>query len=744
MRKVIISIGLLAIFSLTVFGVVSCKDNTHVHSMESVAAVEAACTEDGNIAYYKCSVCGKYFSDADGKEEITVDSVVVPAKGHSLESVAAVDATCVDAGNIAYYKCSVCGKYFSDADGKNEITADSVVVPAKGHSLESIAAVDATCEATGNIAYYKCSVCGKYFSDADGQNEITADSVVVPAKGHSLESIAAVGATCVDAGNIAYYKCSVCGKYFSDADGKNEITADSVVVPAKGHSLESIAAVDATCVDAGNIAYYKCSVCGKYFSDEAGKNEITADSVVVPAKGHSLESVAAVDATCDATGNIAYYKCSVCGKYFSDADGKEEITVDSVVIPAKGHEIVSVPAVDTTCEATGNIAYYKCSVCGKYFSDADGKNEISADSVVVPAKGHTIVSVEVREATCSEVGIKVACYQCSVCGKYFSDEAGQNELAEEDVAIPTIDHTYSAEVVTEPTATSEGSAILTCSVCGYKEEIVLPVLTEENYENGTYNYQLVYQYNEDKFDRYAEYTYAKISLSNELVFKTYVSSIKKASRYGSVSVQSGSMTGQFLSMYASATSLDGVTSGLEIQNFSDSYYKFSITTADIMLDVALICSDGTVTDFPVTIDSRSFMFELNTDYVYYLVFFGLSSRTNIDYKLEKTTVPTISLSKTYICSNLAGGNIYAGQNGGSIVVLIDSDVVEGDYNIYMEGALAGRGNFIVEVNGVQINTVPSASPVGAMATIHIKAGDFVTIISQNLNSMSFRISLKSA
>ena len=406
-----------------------------------------------------------------------------------------------------------------------------------------------------------------------------------------------------------------------------------------------------------------------------------------------------------------------------------------------------VAAVDATCEEAGNIAYYKCSVCGKYFSDADGKNEISADSVVVPAKGHTIVSVEVREATCSEVGIKVACYQCSVCGKYFSDEAGQNELAEEDVVIPTIDHTYSAEVVTEPTATSEGSAILTCSVCGYKEEIVLPVLTEENYENGTYNYQLVYEYNDllNMFDRYAEYTYAKISLSNELVFKTNLSSpIKKASRYGSVSVQSGSMTGQFLSMYASATSLDGVTSGLEIQNFSDSYYKFSITTADIMLDVALICSDGTVTDFPVTIDSRSFMFELNTDYVYYLVFFGLSSRTNIDYKLEKTTVPTISLSKTYTCSNLAGGNIYAGQNGGSIVVLIDSDVVEGDYNIYMEGALAGRGNFIVEVNGVQINTVPSASPVGAMATIHIKAGDFVTIISQNLNSMSFRISLKSA
>ena len=248
MRKVIISIGLLAIFSLTVFGVVSCKDNTHVHSMESVAAVEATCTEDGNIAYYKCSVCGKYFSDADGKEEITADSVVIPAKGHEIVSVPAVDTTCEAAGNIAYYKCSVCGKYFSDEAGKNEITG--------------VAAVDATCEEAGNIAYYKCSVCGKYFSDADGKSEISADSVVVAAKGHTIVSVAAVDATCEEAGNIAYYKCSVCGKYFSDEAGKNEISADSVVVAAKGHSLESVAAVDATCVDAGNIAYYKCSVCG--------------------------------------------------------------------------------------------------------------------------------------------------------------------------------------------------------------------------------------------------------------------------------------------------------------------------------------------------------------------------------------------------------------------------------------------------------------------------------------------------
>lgn len=93
MRKVIISIGLLAIFSLTVFGVVSCKDNTHVHSMESVAAVEATCTEDGNIAYYKCSVCGKYFSDEAGKNELAKEDVVIPTLDHTYSAEVVTEPT---------------------------------------------------------------------------------------------------------------------------------------------------------------------------------------------------------------------------------------------------------------------------------------------------------------------------------------------------------------------------------------------------------------------------------------------------------------------------------------------------------------------------------------------------------------------------------------------------------------------------------------------------------------------------
>ncbi|MBQ9015131.1 MAG: hypothetical protein IJ109_03330 [Firmicutes bacterium] len=48
---------------------------------------------------------------------------------------------------------------------------------------------------------------------------------------------------------------------------------------------------------------------------------------------HTLRAVPAKTATYAAAGNIAYWKCETCGKYFRDADGKEEITQADTVIP---------------------------------------------------------------------------------------------------------------------------------------------------------------------------------------------------------------------------------------------------------------------------------------------------------------------------------------------------------------------------------------------------------------------------
>ena len=55
------------------------------HNMKHHDATEPECAVNGNTEYYECEFCGKYYSDADGKNEITLESTVIPATGHSYD-----------------------------------------------------------------------------------------------------------------------------------------------------------------------------------------------------------------------------------------------------------------------------------------------------------------------------------------------------------------------------------------------------------------------------------------------------------------------------------------------------------------------------------------------------------------------------------------------------------------------------------------------------------------------------------
>ena len=155
--------------------------------MEKTEAVEATCTEAGNIEYWTCSVCNKVFKDAEGKEEIQLSDTVIAAKGHTLTKTEAAEATCTEEGNIEYWTCSVCNKVFKDAEGTEEITLAETVIEAKGHNVVKIEAKAPTCTEAGNSVYYKCSECGKCWSDSTAQNSIDEASMTIPAKGHTYE-----------------------------------------------------------------------------------------------------------------------------------------------------------------------------------------------------------------------------------------------------------------------------------------------------------------------------------------------------------------------------------------------------------------------------------------------------------------------------------------------------------------------------------------------------------------------------
>lgn len=87
------------------------------------------------------------------------------------------------------------------------------------------------------------------------------------------------------------------------------------------------------------------------------------------------------DPTCTGNGTTAYTATATL-------DGKDyTATKDVADIPATGHELTGVAAKAPTCTEDGYEAYWKCERCGRYFSDADGKNEIQAPTVI-KATGH--------------------------------------------------------------------------------------------------------------------------------------------------------------------------------------------------------------------------------------------------------------------------------------------------------------------------------------------------------------------
>ena len=70
-----------------VYGTLTIKDNDepHVHAPKLVEEKEATCTEAGNKTYYKCS-CGKWFEDLTANVEITdKSSVIIKALGHNWD-----------------------------------------------------------------------------------------------------------------------------------------------------------------------------------------------------------------------------------------------------------------------------------------------------------------------------------------------------------------------------------------------------------------------------------------------------------------------------------------------------------------------------------------------------------------------------------------------------------------------------------------------------------------------------------
>ncbi len=114
-------------------------------------------------------------------------------------------------------------------------------------------------------------------------------------------------------------------------NGKSVSTKVNVKFNVK-HNAIKVERKDPTCTEKGNIEYWYCEACRKYFQDEALTKELKQEETILPATGHNLTKVDEKKPTVDAAGNIEYWYCEVCNKYFSDEKAEHEITLEDTII----------------------------------------------------------------------------------------------------------------------------------------------------------------------------------------------------------------------------------------------------------------------------------------------------------------------------------------------------------------------------------------------------------------------------
>ena len=412
----------------------------------------------------------------DGKTVIAVNENHQYKVGNHT-CVSSTAATCINKAT-----CGICGQdYYGD------------------HDLSHHNAVPHTCTADGTVEYWDCSVCGKKFSDPNGTNEITNIADPNDPARHSLVKTDAKAPTCTDNGNRAYWTCTECRNIFSDDAGLNPTTLADVTVFATGHTWSNDWSSDGTghwhdCVNAN------CTITENNQKDGYAVHTPGADATettpqtcdvcgyeLAPSLGHihanHLTFIAEVPETCTADGVKAHYECE-CGKLFADDQAATEVTLESLKIAA--HHTYG-----TDWESDNDDDHYHvCSVCS-------GKADVtphSYDSGVI-----TTPATETTE------GVKT--YTCSVCHHtktetvpklshthslsvdYSKDETGHWHTCSgctEKVDFEA--HTEDSGTVTvQPTETTEGIRVYSCTVCGYviRTETVPALNSEHTHSYGT-------------------------------------------------------------------------------------------------------------------------------------------------------------------------------------------------------------------------------------------------------------------
>lgn len=398
--RIVAFVVLAVVFALCFSAVVGCEQ-AHTHTLKEYKGSAATCTADGVEAYWQCTdeTCNKYFSDKDGTVEITAPKTI-PALGHEdknkdykcdrcgaalckhdkIVKVDAVAATCVSVGTEEYYKCETCGQKFKDAEGKTKL-ATVTEIPRTSHEF-----ADGICAKCGGRLMEAENATILSQSDNGDEDEVVQD--VDSASGGKIVGQFAVAGntlTWVFTTDKAASEVSIT-MMLSNCDGGARTLGTDIVIKVNGAEVEwQDTFLDP--LEGEQWHNYRPYSTKNNIQLVAGENTIEFIGVQPVSVNTDCMIVVGLDKTATITPkHICKDVCKVCGKCTSDCtDPACAEKCDCATTHT--HTMTEVPATEATCTNAGNIHYFYCTVCEKYYNDNDGNEEIT-ESVAIPALGH--------------------------------------------------------------------------------------------------------------------------------------------------------------------------------------------------------------------------------------------------------------------------------------------------------------------------------------------------------------------
>ena len=446
--------------SITSIGDWAFKDCTSLTSIKIPSSVTSI-----DDPFYNCSSlktisldCGSSLKRTDfGKQ-----ADLVSYTPHTLIKTEAKPVTDDESGNKEYWTCSHCGKYFL-SDDTNPETATAVelseIIICNHKNAELRNASEPTETSPGYSGDLYCPDCDKVLEKGytywiednltwklyeDGTLNISGKGAMKdyiygnnksPARLNLSVTSIVIEEGVTSIGDYAFENCD---------------NLTSITIPGNVESIGEDAfyncdnLTDVTLQDGvksiGRSAFIWCN----NLTNIVPPNSVTSIGYFAFKDCTSLTSIK-IPSSVTSMDSKAFYNCSSLETISLDCDSplkRTDFGKQADLVSYTPHTLIKTEAKAATCTEDGNKAYWTCEHCGKYFLSDDTNPEtakaVELSETMIPAS-HKLTKVEAKAATCTEDG-NIEYWQCDVCKKTFTDEAGKKTV--DNVIIPALKHSY--------------------------------------------------------------------------------------------------------------------------------------------------------------------------------------------------------------------------------------------------------------------------------------------------------------